>query len=208
MRSQRKNALLILVEKGPLRIDVTVTAKWPLCALRNVTPFTPSHFRQSSEQMFLVLVFVFLKTVFWNLFPMLCEQQIWKAKHFLDIFLTDSSQKVLVSWRRQQCENFALLSDVRFDRLHGFSTPATCWLLACNTIETHEPAGEFRVCELAPRSMARLLLSMSQRWFLPCCSSWLTLKLVPALRLTFLSDAMILSCLMQVQCLQWMRNNL
>ena len=27
---------------------------------------------------------------------MLCEQHIWKAKHFLDIFLTDSSQKVLV----------------------------------------------------------------------------------------------------------------
>ena len=27
---------------------------------------------------------------------MLCEHHIWKAKHFLDIFLTDSSQKVLV----------------------------------------------------------------------------------------------------------------
>ena len=27
---------------------------------------------------------------------MLCEQHIWKAKHFLDIFLTDSCQKVLV----------------------------------------------------------------------------------------------------------------
>ena len=49
---------------GPLRIDVTVTAKWPLWVLRNVTPFTPSHFRQSSEQMFLVLVFVSFKTVF------------------------------------------------------------------------------------------------------------------------------------------------
>ena len=49
---------------GPLRIDVTVTARWPLWVLRNVTPFTPSHFRQSSEQIFLVLVFVFLKTVF------------------------------------------------------------------------------------------------------------------------------------------------
>ena len=37
---------------GPLRIDVTVTAKWPLLVLRNVTPFMPSHFRQSSEQIF------------------------------------------------------------------------------------------------------------------------------------------------------------
>ena len=27
-------------------------------------------------------------------------------------------------------------------------------LLACNKIETHEPAREFRVCELAPQSMA------------------------------------------------------
>ena len=49
---------------GPLRIDVTVTAKWPLWVLRNVAPFTPSNFWQSSEQIFLVLVFVFLKTVF------------------------------------------------------------------------------------------------------------------------------------------------
>ena len=49
---------------GPLRIDVTVTAKWPLWVLRNVTPFTPSHFRQSSEQMFLVLVFVFFQNGF------------------------------------------------------------------------------------------------------------------------------------------------
>ena len=64
--------------------------------LRNVIPFTPSHFRQSSEQIFLVLVFVFFKTVFCHLFPMLCEHHIWKAKRFLDIFLTDSSQKVLV----------------------------------------------------------------------------------------------------------------
>ena len=53
-----------LCSLGPLRIDVTVTAKWPLWVLRNVTPFTPNHFRQSSEQIFLVLVFVFLKTVF------------------------------------------------------------------------------------------------------------------------------------------------
>ena len=30
---------------GPLRIDVTVTAKWPLWVLRNVPQFTPSHFR-------------------------------------------------------------------------------------------------------------------------------------------------------------------
>ena len=52
------------VQIGPLRIDVTVTAKWPLWVLRNVTPFTPSHFQQSSEQIFLILVFVFLKTVF------------------------------------------------------------------------------------------------------------------------------------------------
>ena len=37
-------------EIGPLRIDVTVTAKWPLWALRNVTPFTPSHFRQSRKE--------------------------------------------------------------------------------------------------------------------------------------------------------------
>ena len=27
---------------------------------------------------------------------MLCEQHIWKTKHFLDIFLTDSPQKLLV----------------------------------------------------------------------------------------------------------------
>ena len=45
----------------------------------------------------MVLGFVFLKTFFfWNLFPMLHEQHICKAKHFLDIFLIDSSPKVLV----------------------------------------------------------------------------------------------------------------
>ena len=53
---------------GPLRIDVTVTAKWPLWVLRNVTPFTPSHFRQSLEQFFLVLVFVFENGFFGNCF--------------------------------------------------------------------------------------------------------------------------------------------
>ena len=67
---------LQVLHEGPLRIDVTVTAKWPLWVLRNVTPFTASHFRQSSEQIFLVLVFVFLKTVFWNLFPMRRKQHI------------------------------------------------------------------------------------------------------------------------------------
>ena len=63
-RERRKWRHHCRVKIGPLRIDVTVTAKWPLWVLRNVTPFTPSHFRQSSEQIFLVLVFVFLKTVF------------------------------------------------------------------------------------------------------------------------------------------------
>ena len=55
---------LVDEEIGPLRIDVTATAKWPLWVLRNATPFTPGHFRQSSGQIFLVLVFVFLETVF------------------------------------------------------------------------------------------------------------------------------------------------
>ena len=70
------NAAATRIRIGPLRIDVTVTAKWPLWVLRNVTPFTPSHFRQSSEQIFLVLVFVFSKRFFWNLFPVLREQHI------------------------------------------------------------------------------------------------------------------------------------
>ena len=48
----------------PLRIDVTVTAKWPLWVLRNVTPFTPSHFRQSSEQFFRVSFRFFSKQFF------------------------------------------------------------------------------------------------------------------------------------------------
>ena len=69
---------------GPLRIDVTVTAKWPLWVLRNVTPFTPSHFRQSSEQIFLVLVFVFLKTVFFGI----CFQ----------CFVNNISEKLNIFW--------------------------------------------------------------------------------------------------------------
>ena len=97
---------------GPLRIDVTVTAKWPLWVLRNVTLFMLSHFRQSSEQIFLVLVLFFLKTVSSEFVLMLREQHIWKAKHFLDIFLTDSSQKVSVLplWRHAGAANNARTS--------------------------------------------------------------------------------------------------
>ena len=135
-------------------VDVTVTAKWPLWVLRNDTPFTPSHFRQSSEQIFLVLVFVFLKTVFLEFVSNALWTTYLKSKtfsrHFLDRFLPENvgTPAAAPRWRRQQCENFALLSHYRFGRLHGFSTSATRWWLACNTIETHEPAGEFRVCEL------------------------------------------------------------
>ena len=179
-----KNSVVDCVIKcaiGPLRIDVTVTAKWPLWVLRNGTPFTPSHFRQRSEQIFLVLVFVFLKTVFWNLFPMLCEQHIWKAKHFLDIFLTDSSQKVLVLPLRRHAGAANNARTSHFSRIitsvawTDFQRQPRADDWPATRSRRIEPAGEFRVCELAPQCMARLLLSMSQRWFLPCCSSWLTL---------------------------------
>ena len=69
---------------GPLRIDVTVTAKWPLWVLRNVTPFTPSHFRQSSEQMFLVFSFRFFQNGFFGI----CFQ----------CFVNNISEKLNIFW--------------------------------------------------------------------------------------------------------------
>ena len=76
--------IFLEIEICPLRIDVTMTGKWPLWALRNVTPFTPSKFSTKFGAIFLVLLFVFLKTVFFGI----CFQ----------CFVNNISEKLNIFW--------------------------------------------------------------------------------------------------------------
>ena len=78
-----------------MRVDVTMTAKWPPCVgqCTSVAPFS-TKFRTNFFG--LRISFFFENSLFMNLFPGFREEHIGKAKRYLDTFLTDSSQKVLV----------------------------------------------------------------------------------------------------------------